>query len=209
MPVDPEAGAMSSKLTCQCITPLCNAMILKILRCVDWWLTHSCLLDVELLANKMPTKVCVSAQLCMRPHVVHHTSRERKRDIWFVWKEIAFWNLWCILCAFHCSRSQSWWGTLPNKEECAALVQVQSCLFFIATQKMLTTKFCNDWYDFFVCEPKICYFPNFATIVPFFLGEPNNWVRKKKGNNRCKIRKIACFWIRKQKIVPIIAKFGC
>ena len=81
MPVDPEAGATSSKLTCQCITPLCNAMILKILRCVDWWLTHSCLLDVELLANKMPTKVCVSAQLCMRPHVVHHTSRERKRDI--------------------------------------------------------------------------------------------------------------------------------
>ena len=74
MPVDPEAGAMSSKLTCQCITPLCNAMILKILRCVDWWLTHSCLLDVELLANKMPTKVCVSAQLWMRPHVVHHTS---------------------------------------------------------------------------------------------------------------------------------------
>ena len=74
MPVDPEAGATSSKLTCQCITPLCNAMILKILRCVDWWLTHSCLLDVELLANKMPTKVCVSAQLWMRPHVVHHTS---------------------------------------------------------------------------------------------------------------------------------------
>ena len=135
MPVDPEAGATSSKLTCQCITPLCNAMILKILRCVDWWLTHGCLLDVDLLANKMPTKVCVSAQLCMRPHVVHRTSRERKRDIWFVWKEIAFWNLWCILCAFHCSRSQSWWGTLPNKEECAALVQVQSCLFFYCNPK--------------------------------------------------------------------------
>ena len=78
MPVDPEAGAMSSKLTCQCITPLCNAMILKILRCVDWWLTHSCLLDVELLANKMPTKVCVSAQLWMRPHVVHHASCEKE-----------------------------------------------------------------------------------------------------------------------------------
>ena len=76
MPVDPEAGAMSSKLTCQCITPLCNAMILKILRCVDWWLTHSCLLDVELLANKMPTKVCVSAQLWMRPHVVHHQAEK-------------------------------------------------------------------------------------------------------------------------------------
>ena len=26
MPVDPEAGATSSKLTCQCITPVCNAM---------------------------------------------------------------------------------------------------------------------------------------------------------------------------------------
>ena len=78
MPVDPEAGATSSKLTCQCITPLCNAMILKILRCVDWWLTHSCLLDVELLANKMPTKVCVSAQLWMRPHVVHHASCEKE-----------------------------------------------------------------------------------------------------------------------------------
>ena len=78
VPVDPEAGATSSKLTCQCITPLCNAMILKILRCVDWWLTHSCLLDVELLANKMPTKVCVSAQLWMRPHVVHHASCEKE-----------------------------------------------------------------------------------------------------------------------------------
>ena len=76
MPVDPEAGATSSKLTCQCITPLCNAMILKILRCVDWWLTHSCLLDVELLANTMPTEVCVSAQLWMRPHVVHHQAEK-------------------------------------------------------------------------------------------------------------------------------------
>ena len=95
MPVDPEAGAMSSKLTCQCITPLCNAMILKILRCVDWWLTHSCLLDVELLANTMPTEVCVPAQLWMRPHVVHHQAEkgneifglfERKLHSGVVWK---------------------------------------------------------------------------------------------------------------------------
>ena len=105
----------------------------------------------------------------------------------------------------------------PNPDEALCLIRRSAqhwsrcnlAFFFIATQKMLTIKFCNDWYDFFVCEPKICYFPNFATIVPFFLGEPNNWVRKKKGNNRCKIRKIACFWVRKQKIVPIIAKFGC
>ena len=177
MPVDPEAGAMSSKLTCQCITPLCNAMILKILRCVDWWLTHSCLLDVELLANKMPTKVCVSAQLWMRPHVIHHTSWERKRDIWFVWKEIAFWNLWCILWAFHCSCSKSWWSTLPNDWYDFLLRLVR---FFLRTQAMLTTEFCNDWYDFLVCKPKTCYFPNFATIVPFLFANPIVGFAKKK-----------------------------
>ena len=174
MPDDPEAGATSSKLTCQCITPLCNAMILKILRCVDWWLTHSCLLDVDLLANKMPTKVCVSAQLCMRPHVVHHTSRERKRDIWFVWKEIAFWNLWCILCAFHCSCSQSWWGTLPNKEECAALVQVQSCLFFYCNPKE-QLNFATTGTIFLFANPKYAIFRILQRLFPFFLANPTNF----------------------------------
>ena len=84
---------------------------------------------------------------------------KRKRDIWFVWKEIAFWNLWCILWAFHCSCSKSWWGTLPNDWYDFLLRLVR---FFLRTQAMLTTEFCNDWYDFFVCEPKNMLFSEFC-----------------------------------------------
>ena len=129
---------------------------------------------------------------------------KRKRDIWFVWKEIAFWNLWCILWAFHCSCSKSWWGTLPNDWYDFLLRLVR---FFLRTQAMLTTEFCNDWYDFFVCEPKNMLFSEFCNDCSFSFCEPNNWVRKRKGNNRCKIRKIACFWVRKQKHRTNCCKF--
>ena len=77
----------------------------------------------------------------------------------------------------------------PNPDEAFCLIRRSAqhwsrcnlAFFFIATQKMLTTKFCNDWYDFFVCEPKICYFPNFATIVPFLFANPIVGFAKKKG----------------------------
>ena len=77
----------------------------------------------------------------------------------------------------------------PNPDEAFCLIRRSAqhwsrcnlAFFFIATQKMLTTKICNDWYDFFVCEPKICYFPNFATIVPFLFANLTIGFAKGKG----------------------------
>ena len=74
--------------------------------------------------------------------------------------------------------------------------------FFLRTQKILTTEFCNDWYDFLFANPKTCYFPNFATIVPFLFANPIVGFAKKKGTIVAKFEKLhslgcpnAMFWM--------------